>query len=91
MGNIRNYDNWKESLPREQEPVMLCDSCGTELYTGDYYFQISTSERICEDCLNDFYRKETLGAENETKSAENETKDADIETKDAEGEEKNEG
>lgn len=58
MESIRGYDNWKTTLPREHEPIFLCDSCGTELYIGDYYFQISQDERICECCLNDYYRRE---------------------------------
>lgn len=58
MEMINGYDEWKTTPPRNQEAMILCDSCGTELYIGDYYYQISSSEKICENCLNYCYRRE---------------------------------
>lgn len=58
MSEFYNYDAWKQTLPKEDEPIMNCDSCGTELYVGDYYFEISANERVCESCLERYYRKE---------------------------------
>lgn len=58
MGDFRNYDDWKQTLPPEEIPVMKCDSCGCDLYVGDHYFEISANEKICACCLVDSYRKE---------------------------------
>lgn len=58
MSDFCNYDAWKQTLPKEDEPIMNCDSCGAELYVGDCYFEISANERVCESCLERYYRKE---------------------------------
>ena len=55
MESIPGYDEWK-TTPPEQEPVTYCDCCGCGLYEGDYIFTIG-GERLCEDCLNDNYRR----------------------------------
>lgn len=54
--SISKYDDWKTSLPDEPEPIAFCDSCGAELYEGDYLYMIN-GEKLCEDCLNDEYRR----------------------------------
>ena len=36
--SISKYDDWKTSLPDEPEPIAFCDSCGAELYEGDYLY-----------------------------------------------------
>lgn len=55
MESIQGYDDWKTSPP-EPAPISYCDSCGCELYEGDYMFIID-GERLCEDCLNSEYRR----------------------------------
>lgn len=54
--SISKYDDWKTGLPDEPEPIAFCDSCGAELYEGDYLYTIN-GEKLCEDCLNDEYRR----------------------------------
>lgn len=49
------YDDWKESPP-EAEAACVCDCCGRSLYEGDYLYTID-GEHLCEDCVNDEYRK----------------------------------
>lgn len=56
MVNISDYDEWKTDVPEEDTPECICDHCGSELYGGDYIYTIS-GENICEDCMNDMYRK----------------------------------
>ncbi len=53
---IPGYDDWKTRLPDEPNPIVLCDSCGAELYEGDYLYTIN-GEKLCEDCVNDEYRR----------------------------------
>lgn len=53
---IPGYDSWKTSPPEEPDPKAYCDSCGCPLYEGDYIYALD-GERICEDCLNDGYRR----------------------------------
>ena len=52
---IPGYDDWKTRLPDEPNPI-VCDSCGAELYEGDYLYTIN-GEKLCEDCVNDEYRR----------------------------------
>lgn len=40
----------------EREPDARCTCCGCDLYEGDYIFCVS-GEILCEDCLNDQYRR----------------------------------
>ena len=50
----KNYDSdsaW--SIP---DPVTYCNGCGCELYEDDVIYDIDGG--ICEDCMNDRYRKE---------------------------------
>lgn len=53
---IPGYDDWKTRLPDEPNPIVLCDSCGEKLYEGDYLYTIN-GEKLCEDCVNDEYRR----------------------------------
>lgn len=55
MEHIPNYDEWK-TTPPEPEPVARCDCCGCDLYEGDYLYTVY-GEYLCEDCLNDGYRR----------------------------------
>ncbi len=40
----------------EPEPIERCDRCGTALYSGDYLTTVD-GEKLCDDCLNDDYRR----------------------------------
>lgn len=51
-----NYDEWKTSIPEDPEPVAECTCCGARLYEGDYLYTVN-GEELCEDCLNDEYRR----------------------------------
>lgn len=55
-----NYDLW-EAHEREQEKLLEelpeCENCGKTIQ-DDFYYEINDSI-ICEDCLNDNYRKRT--------------------------------
>ena len=53
---IPGYDAWKTRQPDEPDPVEICDGCGERLYEGDFIYTID-GERLCEDCLNDGYRR----------------------------------
>lgn len=55
MERIKGYDHWK-TIPPEQEPVTYCSSCGVPMYEGEYLYTID-DEKLCEDCLNDMYRR----------------------------------
>ena len=51
-----NYDDLKTTPPEpEPEPVTYCSICGCEIWEGDEFYTIDGA--ICEDCLNDEYRK----------------------------------
>ena len=52
---IQGYDDWK-TTQKEPDPVAECTSCGCEPYEGDYLYTID-GENLCEDCLNDNYRR----------------------------------
>lgn len=54
-----NYDRWKQQYAEQEaqlEKLPLCEYCG-ERIQDDYYFEIN-NECICEDCLNDNFRKD---------------------------------
>lgn len=53
--NIPGYDEWK-TTSSEPNPKAKCDSCGCDLYEGDYLYTVD-GEYLCEDCLNDEYRR----------------------------------
>ena len=53
---ISGYDSWKQCVPDEPEPVETCTYCGKELFVGDYIYTID-GEKLCEDCLNEEYRR----------------------------------
>lgn len=53
---LEGYDEWKTSLPDEPEPKAHCDSCGCELYEGDFLYTLD-GENLCTECLNDGYRR----------------------------------
>jgi formylmethanofuran dehydrogenase subunit E len=55
-----NYDLWKRHDAEQQaklEELPLCDYC-KEHIQDDYYYLIY-DELICEECLNDNFRKST--------------------------------
>lgn len=54
--HINGYDAWKNHQPDEPEPEVYCDSCGKALFIGDYLYTVN-GDRLCEDCLNDEYRR----------------------------------
>ena len=56
MESIPGYDDWKTMPPDDPEPVTTCKCCGTPLYEGDYLYTVN-DEHLCEDCLNDMYRR----------------------------------
>lgn len=53
---IKGYDDWKTALPDEPEPVAKCSCCECNLYEGDYLYMVD-GDYLCEDCLNDQYRR----------------------------------
>ena len=55
MESIKGYDHWK-IIPPEPEPVTYCSSCGAPMYEGEYLYTVD-DEKLCEDCLNDMYRR----------------------------------
>lgn len=55
MEHIPGYDEWK-TTQQEEEPDAVCDCCGAGLWEGDYIYDID-GKCICEDCLNDGYRR----------------------------------
>ena len=53
-----NYERWKQHDAEKQaelDKLPVCEYCG-ERIQDDYYFEIN-DECICEDCLNDNFRK----------------------------------
>jgi len=53
---IKGYDGWKTTPPDDPKPVARCSSCGCGLYEGDYLYTVD-GDYLCEDCLNDQYRR----------------------------------
>ena len=54
-----NYDLWKQHDAEQQaklDKLPVCDYCG-ESIQSDYYYLIF-DDVICEDCLNDNFRKD---------------------------------
>ena len=54
-----NYDLWKQHDAEQQEKLdrlPLCEYC-EEHIQSDYYYEIG-NECICEECLNDNFRKD---------------------------------
>ena len=54
-----NYDLWKRHDAEQYaklEELPLCDYCDEHIQS-DYYYEIG-NECICEDCLNDNFRKD---------------------------------
>ena len=55
-----NFSQW-EAHERQQEALLdklpECESCG-KLIQDDYYFEID-NEILCEECMNQRYRKNT--------------------------------
>lgn len=56
MEDIPGYDDWKATPPDDPEPVTYCSGCGAPLYEGDYLYTVQ-GDRLCEECLNDMYRR----------------------------------
>ena len=56
MECIPGYDRWKTTPPDEPQSIKTCTSCGGALYEGDYLYTVD-GEELCEDCLNDGYRR----------------------------------
>ena len=53
-----NYDLWERHDAEQQKKLkklLLCDYC-EEVIQDDYYYEID-NECICEECLNDNFRK----------------------------------
>ena len=53
-----NYDRWKQYDVEQQaklEKLRVCDYCEKPIQ-DDYYYEID-NEYICEECLNDNFRK----------------------------------
>ena len=56
MENLAGYDKWKTTPPDDPEAEHYCSRCGAPIYEGDYLYAID-GEKLCEDCLNDEYRR----------------------------------
>ncbi|MCI6464730.1 MAG: hypothetical protein MSA90_04600 [Faecalicatena sp.] len=54
--SINGYDEWKTTPPNDPDSSEICSSCGRELYEGDYIYDVG-NECICEECLNNQYRR----------------------------------
>ena len=55
---VDNYQLWRaneERLEELLEQCPACDKCGIKIQ-DDYYFDIM-GETLCEECMNDMYRK----------------------------------
>lgn len=51
---ISGYDEWKNSVPEDPEPVGYCVQCGSPFYEGDVLYTIDGG--ICEDCMECTYK-----------------------------------
>jgi formylmethanofuran dehydrogenase subunit E len=54
-----NYDKWKQHDAEQEaklENLPVCEYCGMHIQ-DDYYFEIE-GVIICEECLNDNFRKD---------------------------------
>lgn len=51
---IKNYDSWKLSNPRDREIIVgLCEECGGEIYYQEIYKKTKVG-KIHEDCYEDY-------------------------------------
>lgn len=53
----RDFDAWEAEQAREMERLPRCSECG-ERILDDFCYQIN-DEIICEECMQDNYRKAT--------------------------------
>ena len=53
----RDFDAWEAEQAREMERLLICSECG-ERIMDDFCYQIY-DEIICEECMNENYRKMT--------------------------------
>lgn len=51
------YEEYEAELDRQAEKLPECAYCGVRI-TDDYYYDIDGTI-LCEDCMNDEYRKNT--------------------------------
>ena len=53
----RDFARWDMEQTRAEARLPRCEDCG-EIIHDDYYWEID-GEILCEDCMNDRYRKHT--------------------------------
>ena len=53
----RDFAYWDMEQARAEARLPVCDACG-ETINDDFYFEID-NEILCEDCLNNRFRKYT--------------------------------
>lgn len=51
---IAGYDEWKTTPPEPGKVEIYCDSCGSEIYEGEYYYRIDF-ENYCEACMKEAF------------------------------------
>ena len=51
------YDDADDARAAAERKLPVCTVCGNTIYE-DYYFLVD-DETLCEDCMNDLYRKQT--------------------------------
>lgn len=53
----RDYDAWEADQAREMERLPICSECGERIL--DDFCYVIYDEIICEECMNEHYRKVT--------------------------------
>ena len=51
----KDFDNWDGEQQAALERLPMCDECHEHIQ-DDYYYDID-GQTLCEECLNDNYRK----------------------------------
>lgn len=51
---MNNYDDWKTTPPEPEEAEIYCESCGSGIYEGEYYYKLGF-ENYCESCLKTYF------------------------------------
>ncbi len=53
---IHDFEVWDAEQNRQLEKLPVCEYCRNEIQ-DDYYFEINETA-VCENCLNQYFRKE---------------------------------
>lgn len=55
------YEDADDARAVSEKKLPVCTCCGNPIYEDHYY--LIDEETLCEDCLNDLFRKSTDGYE----------------------------